>query len=344
VEVFVVIKVLSFNRLSAFVSWAAKDRFLIGTSILRIVFGIIILYNYLMHYFQRYLLFSDVGITDYDPAIFSLYNFSASLLYFDIVYHLGILVTILFILGYRGRVVSILTFVFYFSLYQRIGYIGDGGDNLMRIILFFMMFTNNTAHFSLDRRRKKRRRFPKKTFGKLLNSTIHNYAVAACVIQLCLVYYISAFYQVMGEKWNSGTALYYISQVESYSLPLFSAISENHLYLSIILTYATIVIKLAFPLLIFNRITKIISVLAMFAFHLGILFGMGLLTFSLIMISVEFLLFTDKEYKQYYCKIRSLIKAFTGGIKNRWHQLGAKKAFSANPYTESSRSIVREKQ
>jgi hypothetical protein len=111
------------------------DRFLIGTSLLRISIGLILLYQYFIHYGQRHFLFSSRGMSvlsdELKLSLFSLYNLSDSLIYFDIIYHLGIVVSFVYLLGFKGRIFALLNFIFFYSLHIRYGQIGDGGDNLL---------------------------------------------------------------------------------------------------------------------------------------------------------------------------------------------------------------------
>ncbi|MDT0593187.1 hypothetical protein [Halomonas sp. PAR8] len=111
------------------IDYFSKERFTIGTSILRIIFGIIILYNYVILYSQRHLLFTNNGYATFGNSGVSLYDISNSTMYFDVVYNVGIVVAILYTLGVKGRLSSILNFIFYYSLYIRFNHIGDGGDN-----------------------------------------------------------------------------------------------------------------------------------------------------------------------------------------------------------------------
>ncbi len=170
-----------------------KDRFLIGASLLRLGFGLLILYFYLMHYSQRYFLWSNVGYNiidnNFKRSALSLYNISDDLLFFDIIFHAGIIVAFIFTIGYRGRLFSILNFIFYFSLYKRTMYIGDGGDNLMCVVLVYLIFANCTAYFSVDAARNKTQ--------KPFLSILHNFCIFCCIIQLCIVYFASGFYQTL---------------------------------------------------------------------------------------------------------------------------------------------------
>lgn len=284
------------NSIDRIIRFFIKDRFLIGASILRFIFGALILYYYLIHYSQRYFLWSGVGFNVIDDEIkdstYSLYNLSDSLFYFDIIFHLGIAFAFLYTIGYRGRIFAILNFIFYYSLYKRTMYIGDGGDNLMCVALFYLLFANCMEYFSVDSSRKK-------AANKFV-SILHNFSIIVCIIQLCIVYFTSGFYQIIGSMWNNGTAIYYISQVKAFSRPILANFSDHFVYLSIIAAYLSIIIKISFPFLLFNRISKIVIVVAIMMFHLGIGIGMGLITFSITMISMEALLFTDADYRKLY--------------------------------------------
>ncbi|SFX47986.1 Vitamin K-dependent gamma-carboxylase [Thermoactinomyces sp. DSM 45891] len=293
-----------FNQwIIAVVENMSKEKFLIGPSILRIVLGVIMLYNYFIHYFQRHLLFSHEGIGLFN-ANYSLYDLVKSPLQFDIIYHLAILITMLFIIGYGNRFITILNFIFYHSFYQRLSYMADGGDNLLYIVLFLLIFVNVTTYFSVDNVLYKRRGKPFKHSSWSI--IIHNIFVVAIIIQMCIVYFTSACYQLMGEVWSNGTALYYISQVDAFSRPSLTYFVENFMYLSVLFSYLSIFIKLAFPFIILNKRLKLCAVLALCSFHFGILVGMGLLSFSMVMISMEFLIFTDQEYKKVFSLKESL--------------------------------------
>ncbi|MGR5996113.1 hypothetical protein ACT7C9_32000 [Bacillus cereus] len=180
----------------------------------RIGFGIIMLFFYCIHYQQRYFLWYAGGALDsgtYTQGMFTIYQFASNPLIFDILFYLGIIVTIVYILGYKGRVTSVLFFVFTYSILQRNGFLQDGGDNLLRVLLIYMLFTQNTAHFSFDSKHFWRKRQTKERLHQYRISTlVHNFAVFACIIQICILYFTAGSYQTMGDLWNQGTALYYI--------------------------------------------------------------------------------------------------------------------------------------
>ncbi|MNW31644.1 Sporulation-delaying protein SdpB [compost metagenome] len=316
--------------LSSYRSFFLTERFLIGTSLLRIAIGFIILYNYFVNYWQRYFLWHEFGINMYSDEFklmsWSLYNLSSSILYFDVIYHLGIIVTIIYLLGYKGRIFTFLTYVFFYSVYIRSFNITDGGDNLLIVNMFFLLFTNNTAYFSLDAalREKTQDLSGLDVFHKF-KLIVHNFAVLFCIIQLCIVYFFSGMYQIMGEMWQNGTALYYISQVREFSRPILQDVVDNYIGLTIIISYLSILIKIAFPFVITNKRIKPFIVSAMILFHAGIGMGMGLLTFSLVMIVMELLVFSDSEYRSMHAYIKKTTRKLSVSLKRKTRVWGTAK-------------------
>lgn len=307
-----------------------QERFLISVSLLRISLGIIILYNYLIHYAQRFFLWSNAGINTYSDAFlqnnFSLYNLSSSLTYFNTIYHLGIFTSLIYLLGYKGRSFAVLNYLFFYSLYIRTTHINDGGDNLLNLCLLFLVFADSTRVISIDALLKSKTKDKShKSFMYRLKMIIHNFSVLFCIIQLCIVYFFSGAYQLMGELWQNGTAIYYISQVNEFSRPILRYVVKHFLWGIIIFSYLSIFVKLSFPFTIMNKRLKPFVVLFMVLFHAGIGIGMGLLTFSLTMVIMELLVFTDNEYKSAasrvantYRKFKSTSSHFCGRLGERY--------------------------
>lgn len=313
-----------------------KKHMLIGASLLRIALGCVILYNYTLLYHQRYFLWGSNGVTGSEPSLFSLYNFSPSTLYFDVIYHVGMIVSIAFLVGYKGRVTSILNFIFVWSLMQQNSLILDGGDNLSRIILLYLLFAKTTAYFSVDSYLKnKRKGIEKETIERpighfSLRNLVHNLAILACLTQVCMMYLSSGLHKASGELWTSGTAIYYILQVDEFSHPFFRNIIHSSELFIVLGTYMTIIVLISFPFLLFNRYTRYLAMLGVISMHSGIAVVMGLLSFSFIMIANQLLFLTDKEYK-----------SLSSFVKHKYTNVSAriKKGRTPSPVSELSLSI-----
>ncbi|SHF95656.1 DCC1-like thiol-disulfide oxidoreductase family protein [Ornithinibacillus halophilus] len=274
----------------------------IGASILRIGFGILILYLYAINYSYRHLLwgYNSLANTEYSQLFksFSLYQFGNSNLFFEIIFHLGILIAIMFTLGYKTRIVSVLNFIFLFSIHQENPTILDGGDNIMIIVLIYLIFVKTNAYFSVDKYLSQGK--VKRYSDNFYVNIIHNFGVLAIILQLCILYLNSSLYKVMGEVWQNGTAIYYILQVKEFNLPWVTTIVNSSDFLIVFITYFTILMQLAFPFMLLNRVTKYIALACVVPMHLGIAFVMGLIPFSLTMIIIDAILISNNDYRRVY--------------------------------------------
>ena len=301
---------------------------LIGASLTRISFGLCTLYLSLLHYRQRWYLWGPDAVwpqSEFASELpSSLYALSDSPLVFDVLFHLSILVACAFTLGWHTRAMSVLNFIFVFSLQNRNEFILDGGDNFARLALFFMMFVNCGEYFSLDRDRKASRPAREsselRTIARQALAIIHNAALLLIVFQLCVVYLVAAMHKISGEMWQQGTAMYYISQVREFSWsPGLSKLFLNE-YAMVSATYGTVLWQLSFPFLLVNRWTRMLVLLGGVFFHLGIAYSMRLISFSWFMASAYFVAVPDGEYLQFYKVVHSRIQAST----MRWRARSAR--------------------
>ncbi|CDR29228.1 HTTM domain-containing protein [Staphylococcus schweitzeri] len=276
------------KSLKNFFDLCSKERYTIGTSVARVGLGMIIIYNYLIIYFQREIIFGVNGLVGQSAENISIYKFISDNTIFQIVFHLGLIVAFLYTIGFYINITGVINYIFTFSFINQGFLMTDGGDNLLILLLFYLLFANTTTYFAVIKSKR----------NSELRSIIHNFAVYACIIQICIVYFVSALYQVNGEKWFNGTALYYITQVDIFSNPNLDFLLTNNDIVMSVLTYFSVIIKIAFPFLIFNKNIKLVIVLLIIMFHIGIGIFMGLVTFALTMILAESLLFTDSEYRK----------------------------------------------
>lgn len=295
---------------------------LIGLSMFRIVAGLAILIQYLLNYAQRRYLFGPDGVFPWQLFVdgvtttrFSLYALSQSPVFFELVFHLGVVVAALWVMGWRTRWLTPINFVFWWSLERRFPGLWDGGDNIVRIVLVFAMFADVGAYFSLDRARRARR--PAPPAGELRAAAMfHNVAVLAMAIQLCLLYGVAGLSKVQGETWRDGTALYYALRGGQYVWPGFSELVYENAYLVVVFGYVTVAFQVSFTFLFFmNRITRRVAIVLSLLFHLGIMSFMGLITFSMFMMSVDLALLGDDEYL---------------ALQRWWQRVGARRAATAH--------------
>jgi hypothetical protein len=176
-----------------------------------------------------------------------------------------------------------------FLLEARLPELLDGGDNITRIILLYMIFL-----------------LPPRAAGRPggLGTFLHNVAVLAIGAQLCVVYITAGFMKANGLRWSQGTALYLVSQIDWFSLPSSRWIFRNP-FITTFATYGTVFFQLWFPIVIFSRL-KTLWVLMGIGLHLGIAYTMGLVPFSTVMIGLELFLLDDRQWEQWRTAVRKV--------------------------------------
>jgi hypothetical protein len=282
--------------------WLAKDPHqLIGVRILQMSIGAILLYQVAITFpFAGYFWGPHgVGYGSTSPILGTTLGDIIDRVYTADAYIFGVLCILSLgalglLFGLYTRFATFLALVASFLLYNRLLEITDGGDNIIQLVLIYMLFLlPHRAKFCSGQ----------------LKVWLHNIAVLAIVFQLLIVYTASVFSKLSGEQWRQGIAMYTESQVQLYSLP-----AAHELFTIPLIVYVTsyfpLVYQLLFPLTIPTRFKLPWIVLGIF-FHLGIVVLIGLVTFSTMMIALELFLITDQEYAKIWKRARLMWKSLS---------------------------------
>ncbi|MFJ9633520.1 HTTM domain-containing protein [Streptomyces sp. NPDC101175] len=93
-----------------------------------------------------------------DNGAFTALMWSDGQFWFETVYALAVLASVLLLLGWRTRTMSVLFMVGVLSLQNRSVFMGDGGDNVLHLMSIYLVFTRCGQVWSLDARRAARAR------------------------------------------------------------------------------------------------------------------------------------------------------------------------------------------
>jgi hypothetical protein len=145
-----------------------------------------------------------------------------------------------------------------------------GGENLLNQFLLFNIFLCMGAS-------------PSQAAGAQLRRHLHNVSAAGVIVQICLVYLLSALAKLNDPEWRDGSALALISSVEHYRTYYLTGWTLPVAAFRII-TWLVIGYQLLFPVLIWFRPLKLPLLVTGIAMHLYIAFGMGLVSFGAVMI------------------------------------------------------------
>ncbi|WP_371661216.1 HTTM domain-containing protein [Streptomyces sp. NBC_00280] len=136
------------------------------TAVVRIGFSVTWLLFLLREFPHRQELYGPDGPWSWDLArqliadngAFTVLMWSGSQFWFELVYVLAVLASLLLLLGWRTRTLSVLFMVGVLSLQNRSIFVGDGGDNVLHLMSLYLVFTRCGQVWSLDARRARRAR------------------------------------------------------------------------------------------------------------------------------------------------------------------------------------------
>jgi hypothetical protein len=246
---------------------------------------------------------------------FSFLTLSDNMVYFNLCYAAAVVVCVLFLLGWRTRLMSVLFAVVVASFHARAIFMTDGGDNLILLMALYMTATACGRHWSLDARRtalRSRTRRPgrwtlRRSAGDLwsqcglaresLVTALHNCGMFVIAAQVCLLYGSAGLYKVQGGSWQTGTALHYVVNLDLFRpWPALSALADSYPLLLAAVGYLTVLVQVAFPFALFSRLKYVVLVMLL-GMHLGIAVLLGLPLFSAAMIVADAAFLPDRFYR-----------------------------------------------
>ncbi len=205
---------------------------------------------------------------------------------------------LLFTLGLSGRLLTLFTWVVYTGFMQRNYSVLFGADYIGGILLLYLSMTQHSEFFTLKHRLFSRWLGAKKvaatpqdlTWTSALNSIGYRFLQ----IQICIIYAYTGFEKLKGSTWWDGTSLWTVFMNTQLTLVDLSFVKHIPLVIPLA-TYTTVIFEIYFAFAMLNSKTRTPWLIAGVIFHLGIGLFMGLMPFSLLMIST-YVLFWDQQY------------------------------------------------
>nr|WP_319386005.1 HTTM domain-containing protein [uncultured Roseibium sp.] len=167
-------------------------------------------------------------------------------------------------LGWRTRLMTVISWALLLSLQNRNTFILSGEDNLALILLFWAIFLPLGARYSIDAALSRRPVFTGKTYCTI--------ATAALLLQGMSMYFFSALLKTHPIWTQDGTAVYYALQLD-YLVTPFALWFRQFEGLLTGLTFYVYVLELVGPILIFSplfhRTFRTVLMLAFITMHLS---------------------------------------------------------------------------
>lgn len=258
--------------------------------------------------------FSDEGVLSGHTDVlrseyrFTILDYLGSPVYVVIFYLALIIFTLMLLIGKFTRASAIVAFILLSAFHEKNPLILNSGDTLMGLMLFYLAIAPSGKCLSLDSI-KKRKNISLKEHKKWQQGYI--WPRRLIQIQLAIVY-LFAFLPKTGTTWRDGTAIYYFLANPHFARFSFDFLG-NFVILTTFMTYATLLIELLFPILVWFKPTRNYMLIAGIMLQSGILILSNITFFSLIMI-VAHLAFIEPETTS---KVLSKIKKFEKNYKKR---------------------------
>lgn len=230
--------------------------------------------------------------------------------------YLGLLVlAVLVVLGWRMRIVLPVYFFCWVGFAEMNDLVGDQGDNMYRITIMALLFADTAQRWSLDDRRAtaaearadgatgllghvRRAWSGGRLLPRWLTNTTHNLAVVVITCHVCFVYASGALYKASGSPWQAGYAIYNPLHVTRFSpWPELADFLTQWGPLVVLISWTSIILQMSFPMMLTNRVTRVIALFGILGFHLGIAILMGLPWFSLSMIAIDAIFIRDVTWR-----------------------------------------------
>ncbi len=189
-------------------------------------------------------------------------------------------------LGWRTRLMTVISWALLLSLQNRNTFILSGEDNLALMLLFWAMFLPLGARYSIDAALSRRPVFTGNTYCTI--------ATAALLLQGMSMYFFSALLKTHPIWTQDGTAVYYALQLD-YLVTPFALWFRQFEGLLTGLTFYVYLLELVGPILIFSplfhRTFRTVLMLAFITMHLSfaLFLEIGFFPFISIIMNLTFM-------------------------------------------------------
>ncbi|MBI3260855.1 HTTM domain-containing protein [Candidatus Berkelbacteria bacterium] len=189
--------------------------------------------------------------------------------------------SILLLVGYQTRPVSIAIWILLNLFHWRNPSILYGGDSVLRVMSFWLIFLPAGAAYGKD------------TLDP--NDTVEIWPYRLAQLQIVVLYLFNGWYKLHGDKWLSGESVFTILNNDNFNVLNFWWLHHYPL-LVVLMTWSFFFSVLSFPILVWWKTTRWFALLWMAAGHLSTFLFTNVNWFGPIMIATYLLFLDDEEY------------------------------------------------
>ena len=197
-------------------------------------------------------------------------------------------VAVMFTVGWHTRVASTLLFFMNLSIHHRNIPTNCGPDELLLVMLFYLMLAPSGAAYSLDARRIARRR------GAPAEPLIVPWAQRLIQLQLSMIYLDTAILKCNGATWLGGTAMHFVFENHEIGRFDWSWFCQYPVVISV-MTHVALLVEFLLPFLLWFRQTRPYMIAAGLILHGIILFVINVPLFGELMTACYLTFMTPEE-------------------------------------------------
>ncbi|HAX85508.1 MAG TPA: hypothetical protein DCY91_04370 [Cyanobacteria bacterium UBA11370] len=226
-----------------------------------------------------------------NPWFWSVHVFSGQALFQGILFVIAGLIALLLLIGYRTRLVTILSWALLISLQTRNPMVLNAGDVLLRLLLFWAIFLPLGASYSVDSALN--------SSPKPLPQRILSGATLALTLQICFVYWFTAILKNHPIWWKEGSAVYYALSIDQLVTRFGHFLLHLPSPILVFFNFSTLWVELLGPFLLFipfrTPFFRCCAVVTFILLHTGFRLGLLLGLFPFIC-GVAWLVFLPSEF------------------------------------------------
>ena len=195
------------------------------------------------------------------------------------VFWVALIAGICLTIGFQSRLSSIAVFVLVTSMHQRNLFIIHGGDTLLRVTGFFLMFAPAGAAFSVDR-------LLRIWNGKegLEITPRAPWAQRMIQFETAMLYFMTFVEKSLGPAWVDGTALHYVFHLDQFKRFPVPAFFEDPFMVKLE-TWGTLAIEFSMGVLVWIKELRYPLLLAGLLLHLSLEYSMNVPLFQWIILA-----------------------------------------------------------
>jgi hypothetical protein len=264
--------VLAFLPLREFFSLDVRS-----LALLRICLALLLLADWTDRLYDLRAHYSDEGIVPRQvvpsPVPISVHFFSGAAWYQGVLAGVAIAFALALLAGYRTPFVTLVSWFLLISIHARNPAVMQGGDHVLRMLLFWSIFLPLGACCSVDAAEPGRR---------APDNRVLTPASAALILQVALIYWFAATWKWAPEWRTEGSAVHYALSVGHFSTPL-GRFLLGYPEVCRYLTYSTVYLETFGPVLLFvpfaPALLRVLVIAAFVLFHAGLAVSLELSNF-----------------------------------------------------------------